>query len=384
MVQLDRKLNPDVLAWAIGESGYTHSEIAEHLKIEDSVVSRWSRGEAQPSQGQFTKLTKKIKRPKFVFFLDEIPEELSLSGYHRMSGPSGTSVSLNPYERFAVRRARYLQVLLSDLVSASENPRVEMPDLEDLDVAAAGDELRGWLNRYRDADGTGSNGPGMEFASWRETVQRAGIFVFVLQVREPEGLRTNLRGFALPDEFAPVISIITKDVPRARTFTLFHEIAHLGRKSSVSCHVPSPGTENLEQWCDRVANHALLDRSLLEELIGHGVADIDDVKRVSSRFKVSMRAAALALQDFSTSNAGLYGQVHATLPWRDIRRDSDGGGGTPRPEIRINELGALAVSTVIGAVNQRRIGEVQARRLLRLDGPDLESAALNVGTCLSW
>ena len=384
MVQLDRKLNPDVLAWAIGESGYTQSEIAEHLNIEDSVVSRWSRGEAQPSQGQFTKLAKKIKRPKFVFFLDEVPEELSLSGYHRMSGPSGTSVSLNPYERFAVRCARYLQVSLSDLVSTSENPRVVVPDLEDLDVAAAGDELRGWLNQYRDADGANSDGLSMEFADWRETVQRAGIFVFVLQVHEPEGFRTNLRGFALPDEFAPVISVITKDVPRARTFTLFHEIAHLGRKSSVSCHVPSPGTENLEQWCDRVANHALLDRSVLEVLIGQGVADIDDVKRVSSRFKVSMRAAALALQDFSTSNAGLYGQVHATLPWRDIRRDSDGGSGSPRPEIRINELGALAVSTVIGAVNQRRIGEAQARRMLRLDGPDLESAALNVGTCLSW
>ena len=383
MVQLDRKLNPRVLAWAIDESGFTRSEIAGHLDVDETLVSRWLQGNEQPSRGQFTKLAQKIKRPKFVFFLDEVPEDLSLSAYHRMPGPSGASVSLNPYERLVVRRARYLQVLLSDLVATSENPAVQFPDLTNTTIVGAGTELREWLNRFRDVDGTSSIGRGMEFAGWRSTVQRAGIFVFALRVREPEGYRTNLRGFALEDQFAPVICVISKDVPRARTFTLFHEIAHLGRRSTSSCHVPSPDNENIEQWCDRVANHALIDRTVLEETIGQGEVNIETVKRVSSRFKVSLRAAALAIQDATSTNGGLYRRVDTTLPWRDIPATS-GGGGIPRPEFRINELGSLAVSTVIHAFNQRRIGEAQVRRLLRLDGPDLEAAATDVGVSLAW
>ncbi len=384
MVQLDRKLNPRVLAWAIDESGFTRSEIAGHLDVDETLISRWLQGNEQPSRGQFTKLAQKIKRPMFVFFLDEVPDDLSLSAYHRMSGPSGASVSLNPYERLVVRRARYLQVLLSDLVATAENPAVQIPDLSNMDVAEAGGELRDWLNNSRrDAD-TVSPGRGTEFAGWRSTVQRAGIFVMLLRVHEPEGFQTNLRGFALQDQFAPVIAIISKDGPTARTFTLFHEIAHLGRKSTVSCHVPSPDNANLGEWCDRAANRALIDRTELAEAIGDTIAEFEVVRRVSSRFKVSMRAVALAIQDYSATNAGLYRRIDSALPWRDIPRKSGGRSGIPRHIYRINELGELAVSTVIGALNQRRIGEAQARRLLRLDGPDIEAAASHVNTELSW
>ena len=384
MVQLDRKLNPGVLAWAIEESGFTRSEIADHLDVDETLVSRWLQGNEQPSRGQFTKLAEKIKRPKFVFFLDEIPDELSLSTYHRMSGPNGTLEPLNPYERFAVRRAQFLQVFLSDLVATSENPAVQLPDLTNTTIAGASTELREWFNRFHDVDGTGPIGQGMEFAGWRSTVQRAGIFVFVLRVREPEGYRTNLRGFALADQFAPVICLISKDVPRARTFTLFHEVAHLCRKSTASCHVPSPGTQGLERWCDRVASRALIDRTVLAATIGQSEADFDAVEHVSIKFKVSMRAAALAIQDSSTTNAGLYRKIDTALQWRDIPEKQVRGGGLPRHELRINEIGKLAVSTVIGALDQRRIGEAQARRLLRLDGPDIEAAAAHVGVNLTW
>ena len=384
MVQLDRKLNPDVLAWAIAESGYTHSEIAKHLKIEDSVVGRWMRGEAQPSQGQFTNLAKTIKRPKFVFFLDEVPEELSLSGYHRMSGPSGESVPLNPQERLVVRHAHYMQVFLSELVSTSERPRIEFPDLSGESSVSAGIELRNWVDTFGNGAKTRSPSLNKDFRTWRKTIHLAGIFVMLFRVPEHAGSPSKLRGFSIPDDFAPVICVVSKDIAPARSFTLFHELAHLTRRFNVACHVPTPNTTSVERWCDRVANRALIDRERLTALVGEGIADFETVQRVAGQFKVSMRAAALAIQDSSPRNDGLYARIHAALPWRDIPEKSKPGGGQPRHKLRVSQFGELAVSTVLGALADRRIGEAQIRRFLKIDGPDIEAAAADVGIKLPW
>ena len=71
-------INPEVLKWAIDESGYSARDIAESLDVDDAMLAAWVAGDDGPTRGQFTKLAEKLRRPKSVFFLPSPPEASGL------------------------------------------------------------------------------------------------------------------------------------------------------------------------------------------------------------------------------------------------------------------------------------------------------------------
>src|SRR5690606_27716606 len=86
-------------------------------------------------------------------------------------------------------------------------------------------------------------------------VMRSGMVgnntVRKLNVRE-------FRGFALTDEFAPVIFVNTSDCPEARLFTLIHELAHIWLgQSGISDSEPT-NHHQTEQLCNAVAAEFLV------------------------------------------------------------------------------------------------------------------------------
>src|SRR5690606_2778683 len=68
----------------------------------------------------------------------------------------------------------------------------------------------------------------------------------------------EFRGFALVDDFAPVVFINTSDCPEARLFTLIHELAHIWLgQSGISDSEPA-NHHQTERLCNAVAAEFLV------------------------------------------------------------------------------------------------------------------------------
>lgn len=360
-------VTPEVVAWAIDESGMAPDEIARRVKVKPAAVSAWAEGAEKPTGGELTRFAETLKRPRAMFFLPEAPEADSLpDGLRRPAGERAAEQrELTFDERIHVRRARYLQDFLATLVEDAPTLPAARPE-DNPEKAAVG--IRRWtdvsVDRRRSWDDAAQ-----AFRGWREAIEARGVTVLAL----PLG-KQGIRGFALPNERAPVIAVNTADIVEARGFTLFHEIAHLALGADSACAERNGG--GLERWCDLVASHVLIPRAELRTLAtGTALDGLDLVKRAANRFGVSRRAAAIALEDIgAVENA--YALVEAEWPWVD-REKKGGGGGTGRsaPRKRIDEYGEFAVGTVLRALDAGRIDELDASRRLRLDRTLLPGAS---------
>lgn len=102
--------------------------------------------------------------------------------------------------------------------------------------------------------------------------------------------------------------------------------------------------------------------------------------QAANRFKVSRRAAAIALEEVGRVE-GAFQRVEAEWPYLDrAKKQGGGGGGRTSPKKCIDELGILAVGTIIGALNQGKISELQLRDHLRLDPTQMSEASQLLGS----
>ena len=91
----------------------------------DVVVLRdWMDGIARPSQGEFTRLFKVLKRPSALFFAPRAPQPLGVPALRGSPGQAGRA--LLERERLWVRRSRRLQKLMSFLFQ-QQGRRADLP-----------------------------------------------------------------------------------------------------------------------------------------------------------------------------------------------------------------------------------------------------------------
>jgi Zn-dependent peptidase ImmA (M78 family) len=101
----------------------------------------------------------------------------------------------------------------------------------------------------------------------------------------------EFRGFALVDEFAPVVFINGADTKAAQIFTLAHELAHVALGGS-GVSRPDLGeleraTNATERWCNQVAAELLVPmESIRQEFTGAGDLTTE-LDRLARFYKVS-------------------------------------------------------------------------------------------------
>src|SRR3954469_24166960 len=101
-------ITPEVLRWAIDESGYSDEQIAEAVGVGTDDLRLWTTGDARPGLTQFKKLATKLHRQRALFLLAKPPQRPPLHVQFRsLSGESPRP--LNPKERQYLRRARRQQ-----------------------------------------------------------------------------------------------------------------------------------------------------------------------------------------------------------------------------------------------------------------------------------
>ena len=371
-------VNPEVLKWALEESGYSPGELAAHLKIDESIVAGWVEGADRPTQGQFTQLAEKLRRPKSIFFLPEPPEASGLPPQLRRA-VGRTRRQLSAPELLWVRRARRMQRLMSLLERDQRVEAVTIPRLSlGQDAGVAGAVLRTWLGVTLEEQ-LEWEGPGEAFDAWRDAAEDHGVLVMQLQLG-----REGLRGFSLADDYAPLVAVNTRENAQARIFTTLHELAHLASETATACLEgvgPSADADAVERWCEEVASAALLPREALASEAGARVSrpDFALVEYIAARFNASLRATAVGLIDAGLAGTALYAEVEEAAPTADYDRPGFGRGGQAAPKRRLREVGPLAAGTVLAAMSSDRLSELDARRYLRLNGAELAELASEIG-----
>ncbi len=212
---------------------------------------------------------------------------------------------------------------------------------------------------------------------WREKLEGRGILVFALQLG-----KDGVRGFSFSDEVAPVISVNTAYNREARVFTAFHELGHLVLQNESVCVDLSGEATEEERWCEEFAASVLLPRDAVLQFVEEASPDEDGfalAKKTSSRFKVSIRAAAVRLIRLEIAEPSLYTLIDQKAQLWD--RDKGFARGRPvyRPQRRIQEYGNVVVDELIRAADQGLLNLHDLSDYLRLDTTDVDEIAQIVG-----
>lgn len=354
----------EVIRWAIDESGYSDAEIARALKTPEDAVRSWGIGAARPTTGQLTRLSRKLKRPRELFYLERPPASASLPETLRTASGAAKR-ELTPPELLAIRRARRVQRMVAFLRrdSPAELPPFHLTD----QVEQVGDGFREWsgvslaVSRAWTSDGEARR-------AWAAAIEDHGVLVMSYSLK-----KDGLRGFALPDPVAPLAAVNTAHNDGSRSFTMWHELAHLAVSRGATC-LTATAKRTEERWCDEVAAEVTMPRAELAR--APLAADSDDrltyITAAARHFRVSLRAAAVALGRGDPDSDDDYGIVSARASTSDTSKPP-GFGRTARSRAadRLREVGTLAARSIISGIESGEISEHSTSKILRLDGFEL-------------
>jgi Zn-dependent peptidase ImmA (M78 family) len=99
----------------------------------------------------------------------------------------------------------------------------------------------------------------------------------------------EFRGFALADNFAPLVFLNAADSKAAQMFTLAHELAHIWL-AATGLSDPEAGKlpdQQIERWCNHVAAELLVPNAELHAVHNSALAVKDEMQRLARFFKVS-------------------------------------------------------------------------------------------------
>jgi Zn-dependent peptidase ImmA (M78 family) len=362
-------ITPEVLEWAINESGYEPAEVADAI---DAPVEEWLAG-GQPTLTQFHRLAAHLKRPEAMFFLPRPPRthhvEVEFRGIKKRE-PS-------PIERLHMRTAARLQ---RGLEWVSTELELKPPDVPRVTINRNPEEVATEArNRIgvTVAEQLAWSSPFEAARQWRAALERQGVVVLFL----PMGAEA-VQGFSLWNDLVPLIAVNTHWAAQARCYTMFHEWAHLLTRTSSLCEkstAMSKDADKVERWCEQFSAAFLLPwRAVAQQLTERygwsrgDTAGLEQARYIANKFRVSLPAAVLRLISRGAADWGLFKAIPK-------HTDDKPKGGPPaeegmntRPDRRLREYGARATRTFLRGIERDVITRDDALRYLDVADSDIE------------
>ncbi len=304
-----------MLVWTRETAGLNIEIAAKKLGTSTARISAWEddKTEDRPTIKQLQKMAEIYKRPLGVFYLQQIPPTFKvLSDYRKPIGsqPRHYSPELMLEQRLINQRREQALELANYLEIKPTVFRLDA-DLDD-DPEAIGARIRSYL-QVSPEEQIGWSNNRIAFNAWREKVEEIGVLIFqISRVSSHE-----LSGLAISYKVYPVIAINRKDTSfQRRSFTLFHEFAHLMlRKSGISeldIDTTHPAEEQrVEVWCNAVAAAVLIPREsfLSDEIVQRRLIDDwsdQQIELIARKFSVSREAVVRRLNGFHLASDTFY------------------------------------------------------------------------------
>ena len=290
-------LQPDVLRWARERADFSVADLAQKVGVKTERVLRWENAGAI-SMPQAEKLARATHTPLGYLFLSFPPvEELPVQDFRARAGetPARPSADLLETVYAMQRRQAWLR---EELIDTGHEPLDFVGSLRGVvDYREAAGAMRRALlldNDWAAARPTWSDA----LAHLRDSADAAGVLVtFNGVVGNNTSRKLNpdeFQGFALVDEYAPLVFVNNADFKAAQMFTLAHELAHLFVGEAGVSVIKSllPSEHSVEIFCDAVAAEFLAPAEDLRHYWRHFAETYDPYQRIARQFKVSRIVAA--------------------------------------------------------------------------------------------
>ncbi|MPQ75766.1 XRE family transcriptional regulator [Hydrogenovibrio sp. JE_KL2] len=358
-------INPEILIWARERLGFSVSEFARTLQKPEDRLTQWETGQRALTFKQAITFAHRAHIPFGYLFLEAPPmEELPIPDLRTLDGQGVSRPSAELFDLIKLMLQRqdwykdYLKQQFAEpnqIVNSFSN-RHDVSEIvsdmrEKLQVAIH--PVRGdWENYYRELVA--------KIESIGILVMRQadlGHFTRPLQVSE-------FRGFAIADEYAPMIFINHADAPGARLFTLIHELCHIWIGQSGISNGDPQTHRNEEILCNAVAAEFLVPEA---EFIQLWQADLDNWREnlpvLESHFHVSKWALARrALTCHFISHQDYVSYINDEKEaYKNRERSGNGGPNyyrTKKAQISQNFSRAVVSQALNGQVLLREAGQL--------------------------
>ncbi len=282
-------INPVLIQWAIHRADLDISMLKNKFpKIED-----WCSGISKPTLRQLEMFSKAAYVPTGYLFLPNPPEEsIPIPDFRTIKDQHIQSISPNLLDTIYLCQQR--QDWYRDYARAnSYNPiyligKISIHDEPVLTAEAVRKKFQISIEERK------------KLSNWADALrllvscaEKAGVLVMSSSIVGSNTHRKlslkEFRGFALADEYAPLVFINSADSKAAQMFTLAHEIAHLclGESGISNFDLSSSAKSEIENWCNAVAAELLMPLSETKELFIQNASIELEIQRLAKLYKVS-------------------------------------------------------------------------------------------------
>lgn len=297
-------VKPELVQWAIERSQRDRADLAALF----SRLDEWQTGQSQPTLGQLENFAAATRTPVGYFFLQEPPSEpLPIPDFRTVGSSQVSRPSPDLLDTIYLCQQRQDWYRTNALV-LREDP------VAFIGTATTKNDHVATANAIRAAVGFDLNARAQASAfedalrMMTRAADDAGLLVMISGIVGTNTHRPldtqEFRGFALSDEYAPLVFINGTDTKAGQMFTLAHELAHLwlgqtALTDSTAATVAQEGSANpngkvdgsavanVERWCNAVAAEVLVPMESFR-LVYRPSAELQGEKRrLSKHYKVS-------------------------------------------------------------------------------------------------
>lgn len=317
-------VNPAVLRWARQRASLEIADL-EH-KVSEEYGS-WETGEVKPTLRQLETMAKETKVAIGRLFLSEPPkEDRDPITDFRTIGSAGV-LRPGPDLLDTIYHCQDCQDWYRDYLRSVDADRLDFIGSVDVnsDVELTARKIRAELDQF---DRTSIKSREAALNQLADAIEDIGVMVMInghVGNSTARKLSTKeFRGFALSDEYAPLIFVNGQDSRAAQIFTLAHELAHLWLGESGISDCDQDSQSEVEKWCIKVAARTLVptDELMLAdtgELRIQGIAG--RVSKLSMHFKVSTLVIIIRLLDAGRISPDAFRKHYSSESKRQLKQD---------------------------------------------------------------
>lgn len=349
-------INPDALTWAREVSHVTVEELARALIVKPGRVTEFEGGDARPTFRQLTLMAARLDRPLGFFFapppaVPDVPETADFRGRGDDELPADLAREM--------RRAEQHRDAMLDLGGVPSR-RITTGAIGWKTVAVSAAALRQSFG-LRDTFVPPESQNNQVFNFWRGLLEENGVLIF-----QTTGISLDtFRGLSVHHDELPLILVNGADSAAGRTFTLFHEVAHLISWTSGLCVLRESVDE--EALANSFAANFLMPESAVWDHLSDTQEPMAATEQLARHFRVSPLAAAVRLRRLDVIGDDDLEAVRSASDenWqraRDAQKQKKSF--VPPWRLRYRDLGPTYIGAVARALEDGRVDWVDATYLL--------------------
>lgn len=305
-------ITPDVLSWARQRAHLSIDILAHKLHKKVGDLEAWERGESKPTFKQAQALAQKLHIPFGYLFLSVPPEDKLPIPDLRTLGDNGIS-EVSPTFKDLLSDVKRKQSWYRDYAIESEEDKFSYLGRFSMDdgVQKVATSIKVALN-LTPQDRQKCYNSNEYLKALTAKIEDIGVLVMrnsVLGSNTSRSLSVNeFRGFAIADDYAPLIFINSSDANNAKIFTLIHELAHLWINESgiSSVNLLSEDENKIELFCNAVSAEVLVPESEFKSKWSSREEVTKNAIKTASYFKVSTFVTARRAKELKLISAATF------------------------------------------------------------------------------